>query len=171
MVEWAAKNGCFHLFHPQEEPQLPPAPWGGSPSSAGGSEPGSFKLLPLGQDSEHVRFCARPLRMERCSLLPLGSAVWKPRGPSEPGFRGDVAACCRPAAWVPSGGLGFLDPVPLQLYYSSRLRAAGLGWGVLTVLRPHPRLPSHCGSFFVSFSVECLFSWASGCPCRQLLCS
>ena len=43
-VEWAPKNACCQCLCPQGELQLPPASLGDSPTSSGGSEPGSFQM-------------------------------------------------------------------------------------------------------------------------------
>ena len=43
MVELAPQIGCCQHLHPQEDPQLHPAPPRCSPKSASGSDPGSFQ--------------------------------------------------------------------------------------------------------------------------------
>ena len=44
VVEGPPRNGCFQGLCPQWESQLPPSFLGGSPRSAGGSDPGSFHI-------------------------------------------------------------------------------------------------------------------------------
>ena len=44
VVEQAPQNGCCQCLCPQDELKLPPASPGGSPRSAGGSDPGFFQI-------------------------------------------------------------------------------------------------------------------------------
>ena len=44
MVEQAPQNGCHQCLCPQSELQSPPVSPGASPTSAGGSDPGSFQI-------------------------------------------------------------------------------------------------------------------------------
>ena len=72
MVEQTPQNGYCQCLCPQVELQFPPASLGGSPRSAGGSDPGSFQITALPWVSERVRLCVCSLRVE----FPFPTAPW-----------------------------------------------------------------------------------------------
>lgn len=45
-VEWSSPNGSCQCRYPQDDLQLPRGSQGGSPRSAGGSDPSSFQTSP-----------------------------------------------------------------------------------------------------------------------------
>lgn len=106
-----------------------------------------FRLLPLHQDSEHVKFCAHPSRavFVSCSFLALLNI-------SLTGFQsqmscGLVFMVKDPYAGDSNVGLGALAPWG-GLYNCDIPPICGLLTGVLTIPRVCPSYSSHCDYVF-----------------------
>ena len=73
VVEQSSQNGCPQCLCLQGELQLPPASPGGSPRSAGGSDPGSFQITASSMGPGVCEILCAPFESGvSISLSPLG---------------------------------------------------------------------------------------------------
>ena len=110
-VEWDPKNGYCQCLHPPSKSQLLSASLQGFPRSASGSDPGFFfKVLPLFWDSEHVRFCTHPVRVEFLIYSLPTLPNFSPAGLQSQTFWGLIFLVQDPWAGKPNVELRLLAP-------------------------------------------------------------
>ena len=111
VVERAPQNGCHQCLCPQGELQFPPASLGGSPRSAGGSDPGSFQTTASALGPRAYEILCAPFKSGiSISHIPLGLLKVSPAGLQSQKFWGLVFPVQDSQAGEPNVGLGPLTP-------------------------------------------------------------